>query len=90
MVNIHNDISSSHMSLLALVHTLLNNSFYLNYNHSAIKKTFCDQFKILANIVEVYQKILLSCFLLVFKEMQTFCLLIMSAWIIIHHTKLHT
>ena len=27
-------ISSSQMSLLALVHTLLNNSFYLNYNHS--------------------------------------------------------
>ena len=27
-----------------------------------MKTTFCDQFKILANIVEVYQKILLSCF----------------------------
>ena len=31
-------ISSNQMSLLALVHTLLNNSFYLNYNHSCYEE----------------------------------------------------
>ena len=80
MVNIHKDISSSQMSLLALVHTLPNNSFYLNYNHSAMKTTFCDQFKILANIVRGFtKKFYYLAYFVVFKEMQTFCLLNMSA-----------
>ena len=56
-----------------------------------MKKTFCDQFKNFGKHCRGFtKKFYYLAYFVVFKEMQTFCLLIMSAWIIIHHTKLHT